>query len=106
MTLKDTDPAILRMIVIVVTIIAGVVVTWIKTSRGLEKVGKKTDRAIELAVPTGNGFAKETKDALASIRALIGEFKKEAETRDARIEEKLDAHLQAHATADVQRRPN
>lgn len=108
--LKDTDPAIIRMIVILATIAAGVAVSWMKTKRVGDKVervgdqvGKKTDRAIELAMPTGNGFAKETKEALEAIRTLVVQSDRSANDRADRIEGKIDAHLLAHSNADINR---
>lgn len=90
---------ILRFIVIMATIIAGVVITWLRT----RKVGQKVDQAINLAVPTGNGFARHTEDQLKEILLQLAEIKPKVD-RIETIESKVDSHLIAHSSADVNRK--
>lgn len=57
------------------------------------KTRKVAQKAVELAEPTGNGFAKKVTESLARI-----------ETKLERTEEKIDHHIVAHADAEVAHR--
>jgi gas vesicle protein len=58
---------------------AGVLFTWLSSRR---QVGDVKD----LAAPTGNGFAKEMKEAVKEIKETV-----------TRVENKVDTHIQDHA---------
>lgn len=58
------------------------------------KTRKTAEKAVELSAPTGNGFAKRVTASLIRIEAA-----------QARTEQKLDHHLQAHADAEIASRP-
>lgn len=55
---------------------------------------KKAEKAVELSAPTGNGFAKTVKEALARIEA------KQNSDSDMLLE-----HLRMHANSDVLNHP-
>lgn len=97
----ETDPVILRFIVIM----AGIVITGVGLYVKLGKVGGTAQEAVDLSAPTGNGYAATTKAELAEIKALILASAESAEERDNRIESKVDRHLGDHASADLLRRP-
>jgi imidazoleglycerol phosphate dehydratase HisB len=70
------------------------------TARGTAEVNRKVDQAIELSEPTGNGFAKHVLDALEEIRVHAHH----QGVSSARIETKIDQHIQDHAASDLMRR--
>lgn len=59
-----------------------------------------TDRnakaANEQTINTGNGFAQRVKDDLTEIKIALGEFREESRANEARIERRLDDHMNNH----------
>lgn len=73
---------------------AALVVVKVHDMWAARKTRKTAEKAVELSAPTGNGFAGRVTASLIRIEAA-----------QARTEQKLDHHLQAHADADVHNRP-
>lgn len=101
-------------------VLLGIVVTWkahkaevnAKAARVNSAAAKdnsataadNSQLAKEFAEPTGNGFAKTVRDALACLQASAGEQKVATERIEARQTQDsgmLYSHIQSHANADV-----
>jgi hypothetical protein len=95
----DTDPVVLRFIVIM----AGIILTGVGLYVKLRKVGGTAQEAVDLSAPTGNGYAATTKSELKEIKELVLQGSRDARERDDRIERKIDGHIAAHADNDVRR---
>lgn len=61
------------------------------------KTRRVAQKAVELAEPTGNGFAKKVVEKLERLEA--GQIRNDKS--NARVEKKIDDHVTAHANADV-----
>lgn len=102
----ETDPVALRFVVVML----GFLITVTGMIIGFWKVGNKagaaadnSQEAADLSRPTGNGYAGRTEDGLAEIKKMMTEANQQTRESLIRIETKVDGHLSAHATADVNR---
>lgn len=62
----------------------------------LHSTDKNAKAANEQTVNTGNGFAKSVKDSLADIKASISDLGVELRADNARLENRLDEHMNNH----------
>jgi hypothetical protein len=73
-----------------IVIFTGLLLSYFSTRKGVSNVSDQATLAATLAAPTGNGFAKDVKDALAEIKASVS-----------RVEHKVDTHIQDHARVSL-----
>lgn len=74
------------------------------TAYKAHKSEQQAKKAKEFAEPTGNGFAKNVKDALTHLQESALEQKQTSdriEARQVQSESMLISHITAHANADV-----
>jgi len=67
-------------------LMSGIIFTYLASKQQVSKVSDQATRAAELALPTGNGFAKEMREAVTEIKETVK-----------RVENKVDTHIQDHA---------
>lgn len=76
---------------VMVVQVAGVIVVYLK----LRKSRQVLDKAVELAEPTGNGFANEVREALAELKILVGRSHAIASEAHDAIQQHKDEHYLA-----------
>lgn len=78
---------------------AGIVVVLIRFwgARGDARAAKENaQKANQQTVKTGNGFADHVKQNMADIKTMISDLSAETRSNSARIERRLDDHLNNH----------
>lgn len=86
-------------IVVWLTTVGGLVALYLKTratGNNAENAAQNAEAANRQTVATGNGFAARVKEDLSELKSLIAEFRVESQANAARIEHRLDEHMNNH----------
>lgn len=86
-------------IVVWLTTMGGIAALYLKTRRAgnnADAAARNAEVAVRQTTATGNGFAKSVKDSLQEIKDSISELGIELRADNARLENRLDAHMNNH----------